>query len=280
MTARARTQRRRAGFAGDHDEPNTRRNRRDCRRRWSRPPLVPDARPRPLEHAHRFEPRVVVRRLRDLRPDPDDWSGHAPAARAGSPSKHSGLRRHDSRPQSVWLGSRRHDRWHSCGLPGSPADDDHRGARLLVDDWTERVRLQLGLLRNLALRGRRGRRVRMGDGLVDDRRDLARSRARQRRRPDAVRSRDRVLHRVAGVAVCRLARAGSLAGHVSAGRAAGAPDALDPPIDSGIGALGDGRREAARRTQATTERPDVWRVSRCSISSRIGASGARPSSCF
>ena len=54
-------------------------------------------------------------------------------------------------------------------------------------------------------------RIRMGDGLLDDRRALARSRARQGRRPDAVRPRHWLLHRLARCG-CSSARSGRVPG--------------------------------------------------------------------
>ena len=114
---------------------------------------IPHAQPGSVEHPGCGESGLAVRRIRNLRPDPDRGTGFAGTAGSLAPSTNSGLRGHHHRDQPAWMGHRRHDRRRPGGLSGSPADDDDRGARVFVDDGTERLLLQLAFICDPALPG-------------------------------------------------------------------------------------------------------------------------------
>ena len=161
----------------------------------------------------------------------------------GRVSANPRLCRHRHRHHAPGLGHRRHRGRHPGRLYRPPPHHDLRHPGLFADHRLERARLRLDVVCAAALPGRHRHRLGMVDRRLDHRRGVARSRPRQRRRPDAMRPGDRVLPRLAGLALCGAVRPGRLAHHVRHRRAAGAVRFVDPHRHSGIGALGAHRRK-------------------------------------
>jgi hypothetical protein len=144
--------------------------------------LVPHAQPRSVAGPDRVEPRLGVRRVRDLRAVPDCRLCPAPAARCGAIRGDPALCRLHSRDHRLRLGDRRRDRRHHRRLHRPQAHDDAGDPRLFVDDRPQRLRVGLGVLRRLAFSRRGGDRLGMGDRRLDRLRIVARPRPRQGRR--------------------------------------------------------------------------------------------------
>ncbi len=207
-----------------------------------------------VEDARGLESRLDVRRLRDVRA-----RSSRSASRCASCSTRRCIRKSRPMPEPssrlTLLG------WGIGGLIGGVLADYIGRRRMMIYailayslmTGLSALRLGLGVVRGAAVPGRHRHRIGMGDRRLDDRGDVARSRARQRRRPDAMRARHRVLPGLVRLAVRRRDGPGGVALHVCDRRPAGAAHALDPDRHSGIAAMGarpTKRRQAARRAPA------------------------------
>ena len=200
-----------------------------------------------MEYARRGESRLDVRRLRDLRPSADGRRSSASVARAGAVRADPDLRRRRHRPHAARLGNRGRDRRHSGRLHRTQADHGDLDPGLLAHDRTERLCVGLGVVRCASPARWHCHRLRVGYRCVDHGRALAGQGARQGRRADAVRPGDRVLPRVAGMALRRHIRGQWMALHVSARHPARILHAVDTARDPGIAALGAGQPAPPRR---------------------------------
>ena len=199
--------------------------------------LVPGHRPVPVAIAHRREPGLAVRRIRDVRADPH--RGYRPApARTGRADRAGRVpHRRDDRHHAAGLGLRRHARRclrrllrpppRAAGLDGHLRGVHRADGRLVV----------VGVVPRPAVPHRFRARLGVGHRHVADRRDVAGARARQGRRPHAVRPRPRVLHRLGVLVLRRADRAGRVAVHVPDRRAARPVRAVAAPLSPGVAAV-------------------------------------------
>ncbi len=111
------------------------------------------------------------------------------------------LCRHGGGDHAARLGHRRLLRRHPRRLHRPQAHDDLRHPRLFAADRADRAVVQLDFVCAAALLGRHRHRLGMGDRLVHDGRAVAAERARQRRRPHAMRPRHRFLPGLVHLAV-------------------------------------------------------------------------------
>ena len=114
--------------------------------------------------------------------------------------------------------------------------------------------VQLDLVRDPALSGRHRHRLGMGHRHLDARRAVAAERARQGRRPHAMRARHRLLPRLADLAVRLRLRPGRVALHVRHRHPAGAAHGLDQDLDRRVARLAS-RSTRSARTRRRARRP-------------------------
>ncbi len=189
--------------------------------------LVPHAQQPAVAGAVCLEPRLAVRRLRDLCALRDGRVRAAPAARPVAIFGDPEIRRVRAGDDGVRLGDRRGDRRHPCRLHRPQARDDAGDPRLFADDRALRARVELVVVRDPPVPRRRRDRVGMGDRGVDRLGIVAGPRPRQGRRAVAMRRRTRRHRRVGRVADHRRHGAECVALDVPRRRVAGACLRLD-----------------------------------------------------